>query len=36
MGNAMEQALGMTNSKTAINVGGRIRFPDRLDLMSIY
>ncbi|MFV0507544.1 MAG: RHS repeat-associated core domain-containing protein [Bacteroidales bacterium] len=30
MGNAMEQALGMSRSKTAINIGSRIRFPDRL------
>lgn len=30
MGSAMEQALGMSSSKTAINIGGRTRFPDRL------
>ncbi|WP_185218132.1 putative toxin [Sphingobacterium mizutaii] len=30
MGSAMEQALGMLSSKTAINIGGRTRFPDRL------
>lgn len=30
----MEKALGMTGPKTAINVGGRTRFPDRLDLLS--
>jgi RHS repeat-associated protein len=34
MGNAMEQALGMAGPKAAINVGGRTRFPDRLDLLS--
>jgi RHS repeat-associated protein len=34
IGNAMEEALGMTGTKTAINVGGRTRFPDRLDLLS--
>ena len=26
----MEQVLGMSSSKTAINFGGRTRFPDRL------
>jgi hypothetical protein len=30
MGSAMEHALVMSSSKTAINVGGRTRFPDRL------
>lgn len=30
MGSAMEQALGMSSSKTAINIDGRTRFPDRL------
>ena len=30
LGNTMEQALGMTGPKTAINVGGRTRFPDRI------
>jgi len=33
MGSAMEQALGMSSSKTAIYIGGRTRFPDRLDLL---
>jgi RHS repeat-associated protein len=33
LGNVMEQALGMTGPKTAIQISGRIRVPDRLDLL---
>jgi len=30
MGTAMEKTLGITSPKTAINIGGRTRFPDRI------
>ena len=30
LGRAMEESLGMLKSKTSINIGGKIRFPDRL------
>jgi RHS repeat-associated protein len=33
-GKAMEEALGMTASKTKIDVAGRIRFPDRINLFN--